>query len=311
MPYLPAGWSRRSPCLVLLLALWPGGAASAAAQHRPRYHARAEERRLSFEQVALPGRVRLHVAEQGDPHGQPVILLHGYSDSWFSFSRVLPFLPSNLHVYALDLRGHGESEQPAAQFSMADLAKDVLAFMDLKRLPAATVVGHSMGSFVAQQVALAAPDRVKGLVLIASATTPRHAYRIDDLRRAIEAQPDSISAEFIREFQHSTVYHPVPAQFMDRVISESRKLSPRLWRALMAGMLETDPATELGRHQIPTLILWGERDAIMLRAEQDALLAQLPRARLIVYAATGHAPHWERPEMVGKDLTAFVRAEGK
>ena len=62
----------------------------------------------------------------------------------------------------------------------------------------------------------------------------------------------------------------------------------------------------LGAHGIPTLLLWGERDAYMLRAEQEALLARLPSATLTALADTGHAPHWERPAAVADALRPFL-----
>jgi pimeloyl-ACP methyl ester carboxylesterase len=102
------------------------------------------------------------------------------------------------------------------------------------------------------------------------------------------------------------VHRPVPAEFMDRAVAESRKLPASVWRSLMAGMLSTDPAVALGKSKIPTLIFWGEHDAVCSRSEQDALVAMLPGARLEVYAGTGHAPHWEEPERVARDLERFM-----
>jgi non-heme chloroperoxidase len=118
--------------------------------------------------------VRLHYAEQGDIAAHPLILLHGYTDLWVSFSAVLPALAATYHAYALDQRGHGDSDRPASGYTMPDFAADVVAFMAAMGLTRATLVGHSMGSFVAQQVALAAPECVARLVLIASATSARH-----------------------------------------------------------------------------------------------------------------------------------------
>ena len=55
----------------------------------------------------------MHYAEQGDPGGEALLFIHGWPDSWFSFSRVLPLLPAAYHAYAIDLRGFGDSERPA------------------------------------------------------------------------------------------------------------------------------------------------------------------------------------------------------
>src|SRR6186997_63820 len=95
-----------------------------------------------FGEVQLSTGIRLHYAEQGPARGEPIILLHGYSDSWFSFSRVLTPLARAKHVYALDMRGHGKSDKPGTGYHMRDLAADVVAFMDAKGIVRATVIGH-------------------------------------------------------------------------------------------------------------------------------------------------------------------------
>jgi pimeloyl-ACP methyl ester carboxylesterase len=253
--------------------------------------------------------VRLRYAEQGDESGEPVILLHGYSDSRFSFSSLLPRLPGEYHVYALDLRGHGESGKPGTGYGMKELAADVLAFMDAKGIARAAVVGHSMGSFVAQQLASTAPQRVTRLVLLGSAMSIRGMEGFADFQRAIMELKDPVPEAFAREFQVSTVYHPIPPEFMDRAVGESLRLPARVWHGLMAGMASAGPATSLSMHRIPTLLIWGDRDAVFPRSEQDALLAMMPSATLKVYQETGHAVHWERPAEVARDLKLFISGD--
>ena len=260
---------------------------------------------LSLSDIQLSNGVRLRYAEQGNPAGEAIMLLHGYSDSWFSWSRVLPLLPPSRRAIALDLRGHGNSDRPTQGYAMRELAADVVAFMALQRITRAVVVGHSMGSFVAQQVALAAPRRVSRLVLVASGTAPSRFNDMLELQRTVNALPEPVPEAFIREFQASTVHHPVPEEFMERVVSESRKLPALVWREAMAGMLATGRPEGLRAHRIPTLVLWGDRDAMSSRAEQEALTV-LVGGELKVYAATGHAPHWERPEEFAADLEDFV-----
>lgn len=261
---------------------------------------------LRFADVRLNTGVRLRYAEQGDPAGQPIILLHGYTDSSFSFSRVLPSLAAKYHVYALDLRGHGDSERPASGYRLTDFASDVLAFMDEKGLRRATIVGHSMGSFIAQQLAILAPRRVERLVLIASGAT-LHNDAVLDLQRAVNTLTDPVPAKFVREFQAGTVYQPLPEEFMDRVVNESLKVPARVWRATVDGFFATDYRLQLGQIKAPTLIFWGDRETIFSRPEQDSLVKMLANAELKVYPDTGHAPHWERPEQFVKDLEDFLR----
>jgi len=264
-----------------------------------------------FSDIRLSTGIRLHYAEQGPATSEPIILLHGYSDSWFSFSRVLTPLARDRRVYALDLRGHGKTDKPAAGYHMRDLAADVIAFMDAKSIVRATVIGHSMGGFVAQQVALAAPKRVGHLVLVATGTTPRNIVGMDELEKAVMALPDPVPDAFAREFQLSTVHAPVGDEFIDRAVAESLRLPARVWREIFNGLKATDPAVALGRAGIPTLVVSGEKDTYITREETEALVAMVGAARQRTYANTGHAVHWEQPAAFAKDVLAFVGETGR
>ncbi|HET7239869.1 MAG TPA: alpha/beta hydrolase [Gemmatimonadales bacterium] len=271
------------------------------------------EPRLSprFSDVTLATGVRLRYAEQGDPRGPAVVLLHGYSDSWFSWSRVLPLIPSRYHVIALDQRGHGDSDKPEDGYAMHDFAGDVLALMDTLHFERATIVGHSMGSFVAQRIAVTAPSRVERLVLVGSAPAFRRMSGVDDFAAAVYALEDPVSQQFAREFQVSTIYQPIPAEFLDTAVATSLRLPARVWHGIMTGMLDAPVIPELAGLGVPTLILSGDRDAVFAPAAQQALIAQLPKARSSIYAETGHAPHWERPERFAGDLVGFLGGEPK
>ncbi len=308
-----------APLAALDLAAVEGAARRPPSTGRPPAPARADgaERaragRVRFGDVRLATGVRLHYAEQGRPGGHAVILLHGYSDSWASFSRLLPLLPERLHVVAPDQRGHGDSDRPAAGYAVRDLAADVVALMDAKGIARATVVGHSMGSFVAQQVALAAPGRVDGLVLVGSARSLRHFAGVDGLGEALggfAGDEAPVPEAFARDFQRSTVHRAVPAAFMDTAVAASRRLPLRVWRALLDGMLAAEPAAGLAARRTPALVLWGDRDAYAPRAEQDSLLRLLPGGAFRAYPATGHSPHWERPADVARDVVGFVDGVG-
>jgi len=265
---------------------------------------------LRVADVQLATGVRINYAEQGDPAGHPLILLHGYTDSWFSYSRVLPLLSPTYHAYALSQRGHGDSEQrPADGYTMRDAAADVVAFMNGTGVAQATVVGHSMGSFVAQEVALAAPERVARLVLIGSAADMR-SESLFQLRQEVNALEDPVPEEFAREFQLSTIHHPVPDDFLDRAVAESLKLPARVWRAALAGQLAADNTARLGSIRMPTLALRGEHDTIFSPAAQEALPAGLPNATSKIYPETGHALHWERPDEFVSDLEEFIASTG-
>ena len=264
-----------------------------------------EQPQLKFGKQTLKTGVTLHYAQRGDPHGEPLLLLHGLSDSWFSYSRVLPLLPPRFRTYALSLRGHGDSERPETGYDVATSAEDVLAFMDARGLAQATVVGHSLGSFAAQRAALKQPGRVARLVLVGSAAAVLNEGTAA-LSEVFRSLTDPVPPEFVRAFQESTLYHPVPEAFLETVVAESLKLPARVWRDTWAGFVGLDHNARLASLTIPTLIVWGDQDGIFSRKDQEHLAATLPQATPKVYAETGHAPHWERPEQFAEDLKGFL-----
>ena len=95
--------------------------------------------------IQLSTGVNLQFVEQGNARGIPVILLHGYTDSWHSYETTLPFLPEDLHVFALSQRGHGNSDRPKQNYHPKDFAADVASFIKKKNLGPAVIVGLSLG----------------------------------------------------------------------------------------------------------------------------------------------------------------------
>ena len=258
--------------------------------------------------VHLPTGVQLHYAERGDRGEEAIVFLHGYSDSWYSFSQVLPLLSLEYNAFSPDQRGHGDSDKPQCCYTADDYAADVDAFMDAVGVDKATLVGHSTGALFAQRVALSYPHRVSRLVLV-GAQTPANEM-ILGLREEVRTLNDPVPPEFVREFQESTIYHPVPEQFLDTVISESLKLPARVWRDYMEGAvlsIDQDYVVQLRDINVPTLILWGEQDALFPREEQVRLAAAIPNATLKVYPESGHVVHWEWPERFVRDLEAFIK----
>jgi non-heme chloroperoxidase len=269
------------------------------------------EESIQFATTPLETGLRLHYAEQGDPRGEAIVFLHGYSDSWFSFSRVLPLLSPEYHAFALTQRGHGDSDKPQCCYTPEDFAADVDAFMEALGIEEATLVGASTGALFAQRVALSYPRRVSRLVLVGAQTPANEANEVVlGLQEEVRALEDPVPPEFVRAFQEGTIHQPVPQEFLDTVVSESLKLPARVWRDYWEGAvlsIDRDYVLPLREIDVPTLMLWGERDPLFPREEQERLAAAIPRATLKVYPETGHAVHWDRPEWVVRDLEEFMK----
>jgi non-heme chloroperoxidase len=261
---------------------------------------------MSVNVVEVSNGVRLPYVERGSQSGVPVVMLHGYTDSWRSFEPVLPRLPQWVHALALTQRGHGDADRPATGYGAHDFASDVAAFMDALDLGRAVIVGHSMGGYIAQRFAMEYPERLLGLMLVGSFATWRHPV-LAELRAQVAQLVDPVDPAFARAFQESTVAQTVAPAFMETVVRESLKLPAGVWQAVLEALEDADSPPEPGAITAPTRILWGDRDALLARGEQEALAGAIAGARLVVYHGAGHALHWEEPERFARDLADFAR----
>jgi 3-oxoadipate enol-lactonase len=210
--------------------------------------------------VRLPG-VTLAYRESGRPGGPPLVLLHALGERASDWDVVLPGLAPDHHMYALDLRGHGDSGR-TEDYGLEAMRDDVLAFLDALGLPRVDLVGHSMGGAVAYLLAQAAPERVGRLVL-------------EDIP-ALYPRPASAPAAGARE---------EPTHFDWAMV-----------RAVKAQLDTPDPAWREGLARITarTLVVAGGA-ASHVPQERIAELARLvPDCRLVTIEA-GHLVHGARP----------------
>jgi pimeloyl-ACP methyl ester carboxylesterase len=256
--------------------------------------------------VGLATGVSVPYVSAGPAAAAPVVLLHAWGESGRSFDRLLPLLPVTVHAMAMDLRGHGDADKPAAGYSLADVAADVEAFMDAVGVSAAVLVGSSSGGYVAQQVAITSPHRVAGLVLAGS---PRSLQRRPSFADEVDQLTDPIDAAWVRKFlTWFPLFHQVPQWYIDDRVHDGVRMPAHVWREALAGLVSARPPTEAATITAPTLIVWGARDELLTREHQQALAAAIPASRLLVYQDTGHLVLWEQPERVAADLTAFVES---
>jgi pimeloyl-ACP methyl ester carboxylesterase len=262
---------------------------------------------MRFGKVRISNDIELNLAEDGDTAGQPIIFLHGWPDSWFTFSRVLPLLPQSLRLIAIDQRGFGDSSRPDCCYEIGDYADDVLALMDALAIERATLVGHSFGTFVARRLAIEQPQRVSGIVLIGTGLSPACPVLLE-VQEAIADLEDPLSVDFVRDFQSGTAIKPLPEGFIDEVVQESMKAPARVWRDALNGLLAVDDVDQLKEIEAPVLLLWGEQDQLFQsRTDQERIAAAVRSGSLKTYPETGHCPNWEQPEAVAADIAAFLQ----
>jgi pimeloyl-ACP methyl ester carboxylesterase len=258
------------------------------------------------QRVTLTNGVTLAYVEMGDPKGAPLLLLHGYTDT----SRVWGTLIPQLMRYRLiipDQRGHGGSDKPDCCYALSDFAHDAKLLLDAKAISRAHVVGHSLGSMVAQALAADHPERVGKVVLVGSTgrvPITRDAWMWTNIM-AMKA-PVASNAAFLKEWSplaSPTPVDPEQAAWNDREIAETPL---HVWRSVLRELLDVP----IGRYgpdiKAPTLILSAEKDALFDRSHHDALAAAIPHAEAVMLPDLGHNLILERPNVVGPVITSFL-----
>jgi pimeloyl-ACP methyl ester carboxylesterase len=275
------------------------------------------------------GGVQVHCYDAGSAAGAAALLLvHGLGDEADTWRHVLGPLAARRRVVALDLPGFGRSGHPRRASTTAFFARvagDLLGALGIER---ATLVGHSMGAAVAQRLALARPELVERLVLVAGCL-PVHAglppgplwafltpglgeAGYTSLRRAADGgystlRPYYADLDSLPEADRAFLAARVRA----RVWSDGQRrafLSALRWmaidRALRAGSFHDQAAHQ----RTPTLLVWGERDAIVPQAAAYAMAALLPDARVEVLPGAGHHPAQEQPARLVELIEGFLTA---
>jgi pimeloyl-ACP methyl ester carboxylesterase len=250
--------------------------------------------------------LRLSYAERGPVSGTALVLLHGLSDSWRSYQPLLERLPRSLRAIAVSQRGHGDSDRPEQGYLLADFARDLRELLDELSIEQALLVGHSLGASVALRFGRDYPERSLGLALLGAFASFGDNPGVLELQAQIAQLSDPLDVGFLRDFQLATLARPIPADTLEQLVQESQALPRHAWQAILAGLLGPDGQVPLSQIRVPTLLLWGERDAFVPRADQERLLAGLPSARLVTYAGAGHSFHWEDPDESARELAAFA-----
>ena len=118
---------------------------------------------------------------------------------------------------------------------------------------------------------------------------------------------DPISPEFARTFVVDTSSENIAPGLVDVLVEDILAVPTRVWKQTFAGLLEYDDQTDLPLIEAPTLLVWGDADALVSRAMQDLLAGAIPDAELLVYPNVGHTPRWDDPVRFSNDLTTFAR----
>jgi 3-oxoadipate enol-lactonase len=241
--------------------------------------------------------------------GTPVIFIAGTMSDHTTWDLVIPQL-GGLRSITPDNRDVGNSDIARHDYSVRDMAGDILALMGHLGLERASIVGHSLGGKIAQQVAILAPARVDKLVLVcSSAQHDVQSRSLMDLWISLreEIADDLVFAEVIC----LCAMGPDPlAQFSLQEAAETwrKKTRPQRGSAFIRNVeasLGNDTFAQLGEITAPTLVIYSDCDRIFTKKHGEQLVAAIPGARGILMEHCGHAPMAERPAEFARILQQF------
>jgi pimeloyl-ACP methyl ester carboxylesterase len=251
--------------------------------------------------------------------GSAILLIHGIGDSSRTWLPLIPWLTREHTIVAPDLLGHGASDKPRADYSIAAYANGMRDLLSVLGVDRATVIGHSLGGGVAMQFAYQYPERCERLVLISSGGVSREVHPL--LRAASAPNADLVLPLLSVELTRIAVRRGLKmlaragtdigrdADDLVRVIDALPNAAARRafirtlravvdWRGQVVTMLDRCYLTR----GMPTMLVWGTRDAVI--PHRHALLAHaaMPGSRLEIFEGAGHFPHRSDP---GRFLTAL------
>lgn len=256
------------------------------------------------ETIRLSNGLELQYRESGDPRGRPLILLHGVTDSLRCWKPFTDALPHAFRAIAVSQRGHGDSSKPKGDYGSAAFAGDLAPLMDALGIRQAHIIAHSMSTWIAQRFVRDYPDRVESLTLIAGFVSLAGNVPAEGLIREINAMGDAVDRNFAHAFQGATVSTPLPPHYLEMVVDESMKAPAHVWRKTCAAMATERP--ESAKIECRTLLIGCGKDEFFNDDDRRALAQSFSNAREILYPDLGHAPHWEQPARVARDVAAFL-----
>lgn len=274
--------------------------------------------RRHLNRVELPG-AGVNYVEIGA--GEPIVFLHGLSGSWQNWLETLPHCARERRAIALDLPGFGASPMPSWEIDMPAYGRLLHDFCEKLGIEGATLVGNSMGGFVAVEAVTAKPGHFDRLVLVSAAGilntwNPEERAVLTALAWKVFGPRYARNGRFIvsRPRARELVFRPFvryPGRLREDLLLE--QIENGLEQAhgfgpALHAVIRHDIRERLAEIEMPTMIVWGQSDRVIPVGAALSYHRRIPHSRLEIFERTGHVPQLERPARFNALLDDFLAA---
>jgi pimeloyl-ACP methyl ester carboxylesterase len=255
--------------------------------------------------------------------GPALVFVHGLGASWQSWLENIPEFARDHRVVAMDLPGFGYSELPAEDISIEGHARWCFALLDALGIDEVAVVGNSLGGFIAAEMAIRAPERVRTLTVVSAAVFWQDYRRAQPLvglarlsdayvARALTRSTDAVATRpRLRSWALATAGfrypHLISKELAHELVRSARRTDGFL--PALEALADYPLDEELPKIGCPTLIVWGAHDTLVPVKDAKRMQELIPNARREVFERTGHVAMLERPERFNRLLRGFLADE--
>jgi 3-oxoadipate enol-lactonase len=259
---------------------------------------------------ARNGPVRIAYDVRG--HGRPLVLVQGVGVGRWGWEPVVDRLARRFQVITIDNRGIGATDSPSGPFSTRSMAEDILAVLDHAGIQRASLLGTSLGGMIVQELALAHPERVDRLVLVATVPGgPRSRPMPLGTTYLFAAAPFLTSKARLRQFVSNALGSATRRRrpgIAERLAAAklAHPQSKPAWRAQVAAGMLFNPLGRQRHITQPTLVVQGTADQVVDPGNAGVLADLFPNARVELFDEAGHLLYWEQPRRFARVVAGFL-----
>ena len=246
--------------------------------------------------------IKLNVNIQGE--GYPLVLIHGLGCDNNQWKDEVQRLSKSYKTVALDCRGHGKSDKPDS-YTLNDHVQDVLSLLDRLEFPMTNLYGVSMGSYIAQGVAIKQPHRIQKLIL----TAPKSNGLTSSTQRFIQEHAKELAG--LNKQEKRMIFYKHIAYNSETLLKNPEflksSLTPQQTAAANRALEGFDYLDELQNIRAETLVISGKYDGLNPPSEGKLCASLIPDATFIEMQYSGHIPMIEEPENYNKIIDEFLR----